>query len=92
MAAPWVLTVAACRLNSGAQMASIAASTTGKYSGRQPAITAFIAAFSTVMTRFLTGSSPSTSDPNRPTWSRNRSTASAVGGTTGSPSLDSMLK
>ena len=37
-----------CMLNSSVQAASTAASTTGRYSGRQPAITALIATFSTV--------------------------------------------
>jgi len=37
-----------CRLNTGSQAASTAVSTAGKYSGRQPAITAFTASFSTV--------------------------------------------
>ena len=37
-----------CMLNSSVHAASTAASTTGRYSGRQPAITALIATFSTV--------------------------------------------
>ena len=37
-----------CRSNASSQTASIAAMTTGRYSGRQPAITALIAIFSTV--------------------------------------------
>jgi hypothetical protein len=35
-------------LNDGSHAASTAASTTGKYSGRHPAMTALIAIFSTV--------------------------------------------
>ena len=37
-----------CRLKAGSQAASTIASTAGKYSGRQPAITALTASFSTV--------------------------------------------
>ena len=37
-----------CRSKASSHTASTAASTTGKYSGRQPAITALIAIFSTV--------------------------------------------
>src|SRR2546430_8994535 len=37
-----------CRLNAGSHAPSAAAITTGRYSGRQPAITALVAAFSTV--------------------------------------------
>ncbi len=37
-----------CRSNASSQIASIAASTTGRYSGRHPAMTALIAIFSTV--------------------------------------------
>ena len=44
----WVEVDTPCRLNDGSHAASTAASTTGKYSGRQPAMTALIAIFSTV--------------------------------------------
>src|SRR5437762_14312294 len=37
-----------CRSNDSSQTASTAAMTTGRYSGRQPAMTALIAIFSTV--------------------------------------------
>jgi tRNA G18 (ribose-2'-O)-methylase SpoU len=44
----WVDVATPCRLNAGSHAHSIAAMTTGKYSARHPAITALIAAFSTV--------------------------------------------
>jgi len=44
----WVDEDMPCRLKAGSHAASTAASTTGRYSGRQPAITAFTATFSTV--------------------------------------------
>ena len=65
-AAPIVLTVMACRLNWGSHIASTAARTVGKYSGKHPAITAFMATFSTVITRPLVGSVPSISAGGRP--------------------------
>ena len=65
-AAPPMLDEGPTRLNTGSSMASVAASTMGKYSGRQPAITALAAAFSTVMTRRRSGSSPMTSSGARP--------------------------
>ena len=68
-------------------MPSTAATTTGMYSGRQPAMTALIATFSAVMdtARWVM----------KPTWRSGSSfaassiarTRSSVGGTTGSPSV-----
>ncbi len=44
----WVDVATPCRLKAGSVTAWTAASTTGRYSGRQPAITALTATFSTV--------------------------------------------
>jgi len=44
----WVDVDTPCRLKDASHAASTAASTTGKYSGRQPAMTELIAIFSTV--------------------------------------------
>ena len=82
-----VETVTAWRLNWGSHIASSVAATTGKYSGRQPAMTALTAAFSAVMTRPLTGSAPRMSEGIRPPASSAARTLSSVGGTTGSPSV-----
>ena len=87
MAAPIVLTEMACRLNWGSVMALTTATTTGKCSGRQPAMTALMAAFSAVTTRALVGSVPRISDGGRPARSRKALTLSAVGGMMGRPSV-----
>ena len=50
-AAPPVLVSTVWRLNASSNIASSAATTTGKYSGRQPAMTALIAACSSVTPR-----------------------------------------
>jgi hypothetical protein len=68
-------------------MAWSAAPTTGKYSGRQPAITALMAAFSAVTARSRTGSWSSTSSGSHEPAASMASTRSSVGGTTGSPSV-----
>ena len=44
----WVDVETPWRLNAGSHAASTAASTTGRYSGRQPAITALVATLTTV--------------------------------------------
>src|SRR4051794_29619763 len=75
-----------CMENAGSSTASTAASTTGKYSGLQPAITALIATFSTVSTPELGGQMPTTSFGSRLVPASMRSTRCCVGGTTGSPS------
>ena len=76
---PWML-------NSSVHAASTAASTTGRYSGLQPAITALIATFSTVHSTRSGGTTATTSSGSRVVPSSMRSTAS-VGGTTGRPSV-----
>ena len=77
----------AYRLNAASDMALNAAVITGKYSGRQPAITALIANFSMVAAPQLGGIS-------QITWSAGKSehesiswTRSGVGGVIGSPSV-----
>ena len=67
--------------------ASQAASTIGKYSGRQPAITALIAAVCTVHSRSRWSMRHSTSSGERLVWARNSSTSASVAGITGRPSL-----
>src|SRR5712692_5067920 len=61
--------------------------TTGKYSGKQPAITALIAIFSIVAGAHLGGIGPMTSCGSRFVPPSILSTRSGVGGTIGSPSL-----
>ena len=56
-APPW-LEDGPIRLNSGVSIASVAATTTGKYSGRQPAMTAFAAVFKIEICLRLSGTSP----------------------------------
>ena len=68
-------------------MALTIATVTGKYSGRQPAMTEAIATFSALMLRRRTGSTPMMSEGARRAAARNRATASSVGGTTGRPSV-----
>ena len=63
-APPW-LDDGAIRLNSLVSMASVAAMTTGKYSGRQPAITALAATFATLISLRRSGTAPSTSSAGR---------------------------
>jgi hypothetical protein len=67
--------------------ASIAARRTGKYWGRQPAMTALIAAWRTVHVRSRCSWTMSTSSGARVVVARNSSTNSWIGGTTGRPSL-----
>src|SRR5262245_44919211 len=61
--------------------------TTGRYSGKQPAMTALIAIFSTVAGAHFGGIEPITSCGSRLVPSSILSTRSAVGGTMGKPSL-----
>ena len=75
------------RLNFGSSIASAAAKTTGMYSGRHPAITAFAATFSTLISRRRSGSSPTISSADLPPQSMNCATLRSVGGTTGRPSV-----
>ncbi len=76
---PWAL-------NSAVQAASTAASTTGRYSGRQPAITALTATFSTVQSTRSGGTTATTSSGALDVPASMASTRSGVGGTTGNPS------
>src|SRR5436309_12772778 len=55
-----------CRSNASSQTASIAAMTTGRYSGRQPALTAWMPPCSTVGLPQLGGPRATTSSPARP--------------------------
>ena len=71
---------------SGSAIASASATSTGMYSGRQPAITPFAATFQTVAARLSGGSLPSTASAGRSQNDRNRSIFSTEGGTTGRPS------
>ena len=74
-------------LNSSVHTASTALKTTGRYSGRHPAMTALIATFSTVAGARLGGTVATTSSGSRDVpWSM-ASTRVSVGGTTGSPSV-----
>ena len=74
-------------LNSSVQIASIAAITHGRYSGKQPAITALIAIFSIVSSTRSGGASTTTSCGSRVVPLNIRITRSGVGGTTGKPSV-----
>src|SRR5215472_8336624 len=76
-----------CKLKRGSQAASTTASSTGKYSGRQPAMTAFTASFSTVARPKLGGTSATSASRERKVACSMRSTRSRVGGTTGRPSV-----
>ena len=74
-------------LKAGSSTASTAARTTGKCWGRQPAMTALAAIFSTVASPRSGSTSPSTSDGARTVVAHIASTRGSVGGTTGSPSV-----
>ena len=75
------------RLNAGSASASTAVRMTGRYSGRQPAITALIAMRSTVASPWRGGSTATTSRGSRSVKRRNSRTSSSVGGTIGRPSV-----
>src|SRR5712692_435796 len=83
----WVVAWMASRLNSGWASASMPARITGRYSGRQPAITALAAMRSTVASPCRGGSTPRTSRGSRSVQRRNSRTAASVGGTIASPSV-----
>ena len=86
-AAPPVVAWHPATLNAGCKMARTAATTTGKCSGRQPAITALMAIFSRVtgaLRGWMTPRLCAGSLPNVPSISQTRS---SVAGTTGSPSV-----
>jgi hypothetical protein len=76
-----------CMLNSSVQTASTAARTTGRNSGRQPAMTAFTATFSTVQGARSGGTTATTWSGARVVPSSMATTRSSVGGTSGRPSL-----
>ena len=76
-----------CILNSSVQIVSRAAITTGKNSGLQPAITAFIAIFSIVHSIKLGGTEATISSAVLVVPSSIFLTLSVVGGTTGRPSV-----
>ena len=83
----WVVDCTPFKLKASSSSASTAASTTGRYSGRQPAITALIATASTVALPPRGGSGPSSSAGSRRVPASIARTRSGVGGTTGSPSV-----
>ncbi len=74
-------------LNSELHAASTAVSTHGRYSGRQPAMTAAIATFSTVTSTRSGGTVATMSDGARDVPVSMRITRCSVGGTTGRPSV-----
>ena len=76
-----------CIANSGSSAAFMAPSSTGKYSGRQPAITALTAAFSTVQGTRFGGINPIISSAFRVVPANIRATLKSVGGVTGRPSV-----
>ena len=76
-----------CMLNWLVHAASTAVSTTGRYSGRQPAITALTATFSTVHSARSGGTMATISSGARFVPSSIRVTRASVGGTTGRPSV-----
>ncbi len=82
---PWML-------NSSVQAASTAARITGMNSGRQPAMTALIATFSTVQSARSGGTTATTSFGCRLVPESILSTRSGVGGTTGRPSVQPRSK
>src|SRR5439155_16697073 len=73
-------------------MASIAATTTGIYSGRQPAITALIATFSAVTETARSAMWATSWAGSRPAARSMASTRSGVAGTTGRPSVHPLAK
>ena len=75
------------RSKPSSHIASTPATTTGRYSGRQPAITALIAIFSTVARPKLGGTSATSASAARPLAATAAATRSRVGGTTGRPSV-----
>jgi hypothetical protein len=68
-------------------MDSTTASRIGRYSLRQPAIAAAVAASSTVHTRLRWLTAPTSSWGSRPVYATNSATTSSVTGATGRPSV-----
>ncbi len=87
MAEPPVLAVGPWTSKSGWSMPVTAVITTGRCMGRQPAMMALTATFSAVIARWRTGSIPMSWSGGMPTQSSAASTAAAVGGTMGRPSV-----
>src|SRR5580765_720904 len=75
------------RLNPGSSTPFVAATTSGKYSGKQPAITALAASFSITALPFNGGIAPREKCLSNPLAATIISTAAPVGGRTGRPSL-----
>ena len=86
-AEPPVLAVEAWKLKSGSLAASRAATSTGKYSGRQPAMTALAAAARMLHCRPVVGCAAMTVSAGRPSIASMARTRDASGGTTGKPSV-----
>ena len=81
-----------CILNSSVHTAFSAAITHGRYSGRQPAMTALIAIFSTVSSTKSGGAIATMSEGASEVPLSMRITRSGVGGTTGKPSVQPRAK
>ena len=86
-AAPPMVAAFPARLNSCRNADLTDATTTGKYSGRQPAITALMANFSRVTLEFLGCIIPSEVSGSPPKAESIARTDRSVGGTTGRPSV-----
>lgn len=84
--AMWVVACTPFRLKRVSHSASIAASTTGAYSGRQPAITMLIANASRVRLPQRGGTRLSRRPASPPSASMTAAILSGVGGTSGKPS------
>src|SRR5215470_17582707 len=72
---------------SGWQRLFTAATTTGAYAGRQPAMTALMARLSAVTTALRPWISPTISSPRSPALLSIAATLVSLGGTTGKPSV-----
>ena len=84
---PPVLTEAPWMLKCPRHIPSAAATTTGRYSGRHPAMTAFTATCPAVMVSRRGSMTPTVSSASSPAAARAASTRSDRGGTTGRPSV-----
>ena len=85
-ATPCIVPWTPLTLNSSRSMSSTAPITTGRYSGRQPAISAWTATSRTVAVSMAGGMGPITSSGSRLVAPRIRAIRSSVGVTTGKPS------
>ena len=86
-AEPPVLAVEPWKLKSGRSIASKAATSTGKYAGRQPAMTALTAAACSESSRPVAGCLAMTVSAGRSSAASISCTRSTCGGTTGRPSV-----